>query len=132
MKHSKSKIIAFLILLIIFATPHIIFAQSVFGNFVKCGNDPVANPCGFNDLVILVKDVITGLIEIATLITTGVLAFTGFKLITAGGDEGELKKAKERFKKTIIGYLWILVAWTLVYTIMTVLLKEGNYTNLLG
>ncbi len=130
MKRIYPQIIATLILTVVVLIPYTVSAQ--FGNFIKCGDDPVANPCEFNDLVTLVTDVINGLIKLATLITTGVLAYAGFKMIFSGGDEGAYKDAKEMALKTVKGYLWILVAWTLVYTITNVLLDPNNYTNLLG
>ena len=132
MKRPKTHIIATLLLLAIFVTPQIIFAaDSVFGNFIQCGNID-QHACGYNDLIILFKNVINGLIELATIITTGVLAYAGFTLITSGGDEGAYKKGVEMLKKTVWGYFWVLVAWTLVYTITSVLLNPATTTTLLG
>ncbi|MFZ2049008.1 MAG: hypothetical protein WAV25_01800 [Minisyncoccia bacterium] len=129
MKRIYPQIVATALLSIIVVSPHIVSAQ--FGDFIKCGNEGQPD-CGFQQLVTLVTDVINGLIKLATLITTGVLAYAGFKMIFSGGDESTYKEAKEMALKTVKGYLWILVAWTLVYTITTVLLEPNNYTNLLG
>jgi len=128
MKRIYPQITATLFLAIIVVSPHIVSAQ--FGDFIKCGNEGQPD-CGFEQLVTLVKDVINGLIKLATLITTGVLAYAGFKMIFSGGDEGAYKDAKEMALKTVKGYMWILVAWTLVYTITNVLLDPTKYTQII-
>jgi len=93
---------------------------------IICNNPPVyPDPCGFGSLILLTQNLITDLIILSTLLATAAFAFAGFKLLTSGGDEGSMKQAKEIFKKVVIGYLWILVAWLLVYTITSGLLNQG-------
>jgi len=81
--------------------------------------------CNFGHLITLVQNLITDLIILSTFFATAAFIFAGFKLLTSGGDEGSMKEAKEIFKKVGWGYLWILVAWLLVYTITSGLLEEG-------
>ena len=122
MKRLIPHIFASILLLTIFVTPHIASAQ--LGNFIKCGgSDPGAHACGYNDLIILVQDVISGLVKISTILVAGVLVFAGFKLLTSQGKEGALTDAKEMLWKVLWGYVWVLVAWTLVYTITHTLLN---------
>ncbi len=86
--------------------------------------------CGFNDLILLVNALINNLILLAVLFATAGFAYVGFKLMTAGGDEGAMTAAKASAWSILKGFLWILVAWLLVYTITNGLLAPGY--SLLG
>src|SRR3989344_8175144 len=87
--------------------------------------------CNFNDLVTLAQTLITDLIIISTFLAAIAFAYAGFILLASGGNESKKTEAKEIFKKVLIGYLWILGAWLLVYTITDVLLnKDENYSIL--
>ncbi|MDP3763845.1 MAG: pilin [bacterium] len=106
-------------------------------DLVICGVAPGkdVNPlythaCTFNDLVTLLQNLITDLVIISTFLATAAFAYAGFILLTSGGSEGKKDEAKKIFTKVLIGYLWILGAWLLVYTITSVLLKSGY--SLLG
>src|SRR5688572_29373717 len=81
------------------------------------------DPCKFNHLILLAKNIITDLVILATLAATVGFIFVGFKLMTSGGNPGALSDAKEMFKKVLFGFLWIIAAWVVVYTITSVLLK---------
>jgi len=86
--------------------------------------------CTFGHLILLLQNLITNLIIISTFLATAAFAYAGILLLTSGGNEAAKNKAKEIFMKVLIGYLWILGAWLLVYTITRVLLYEGY--SLLG
>ncbi len=88
-----------------------------------------AGACDFNSLILLAQNLITNLIFLSTIFATAAFAFAGFKLLTSGGNEKAADEAKEIFKKVGLGYLWILVAWLLVYTITSLL---GDGFSLLG
>lgn len=92
--------------------------------------DGGTEPCTFSHLIELAQNLITDLILISTLLATAAFAYAGFILLTSGGNESAKTKAKEIFRKVLIGYLWILGAWLLIYTITSVLLKPGY--SLLG
>lgn len=80
--------------------------------------------CDFNSLIILAQNLITNLILLSTLLAVAAFAYAGFILLTSGGSEDKKNDAKKVFTKVLIGYLWILGAWLLVYTITSVLLDE--------
>ena len=88
------------------------------------------NPCTFGKLIELANTLITDLVLLSTLMAAIVFAWAGFTLLTSGGNPGAKEKAKDMFVKVLKGYLWILFAWLLVYTITSVLLKPGY--SLLG
>ncbi|MEX2013891.1 MAG: hypothetical protein WD896_00870 [Parcubacteria group bacterium] len=91
-----------------------------------------SDPCTFANLIELAQNLISALIIISTFLATAVFAYAGFILLTSGGSETAKNKAKDIFWKVLIGYLWILGAWLLVYTITSVLLKEGFGFSILG
>jgi uncharacterized membrane protein len=86
--------------------------------------DGVTVKCTFSSLITLTQNLITDLILLSTLLATIAFAYAGIILLTSGGSEGKKDRAKEIFFKVLKGYLWILGAWLLVYTISSVLLEE--------
>ncbi|MBX4199135.1 pilin [Candidatus Parcubacteria bacterium] len=93
-------------------------------NLIVC-NGTKADPCTYAKLILLSQNLIQDLVIISTLLATAVFAYAGFKLLTSGGDPGALKEAKSIFMKVVIGYVWILAAWLIVYTITNALLNKG-------
>ena len=81
--------------------------------------------CDYNSLFVLAKALITDLVILSTFLAVAVFAYAGFMMIMSRGSETEYKKAVAMFGKVMWGYVWILAAWLVVYTISTVLLKTG-------
>ena len=93
---------------------------------IVCNSPPdFPEPCGFSHLILLAQNLINDLIVISTFLATAAFAYAGLLLLTSGGSEGQRDKAKDVFKKVLKGYLWILGAWLLVYTITSALLNPG-------
>lgn len=86
--------------------------------------------CDFKALIMLIKVGMQDLVLIATLLAVIVFLLAGIKLLTSGGNEGALKEARSMLWKVVLGYVWILAGWVIVYTITSVLLKSGY--SLLG
>ena len=87
--------------------------------------------CGFPQLIQLAQNLVTDLILVSSLLAGAVFAYAGLKLMTSGGNESVMKEAKAMLWKVLIGYLWILGAWLLIYTISSVLLADG-FSLLIG
>lgn len=85
--------------------------------------------CDFGSLITLLNVLIHDLVVISTLLAGCVFAYAGFILLTSGGNQSALEDAKKIFIKVLKGYLWILAAWVIVYTITNTLLGPG-YTLL--
>jgi len=98
-----------------------LLAQSF--NLIVC--DGVTTPCTFAKLIELARNLINALVILSTFLATAAFAYAGLLLLTSGGSEGQRDKAKDVFKKVLKGYLWILGAWLLVYTITSALLNPG-------
>jgi len=93
-------------------------------NLIVC-DGTTGNECTFSKLIELAQNLINDLIIISILLATAAFAYAGYILLTSGGNETEKTRAKEVFRKVLIGFLWILGAWLLVYTITSVLLNPG-------
>lgn len=94
-------------------------------------NAAYTHECGYADIFILIKHIITDLVLISTLLVVVSLVWAGFKLLTAGGNPGALKDAIGMLGKIVTGYIVILAAWLIVYTLSSTLLKPEFY-DLLG
>jgi hypothetical protein len=84
---------------------------------VTCTGGDDCNFCSFVDMT---NGLIEWLIIIATLLTVLLLAFSGFRLVTSGGDAAALEQAKKIFVSSIIGIMIILAGWTIVDTALKV------------
>ncbi len=79
--------------------------------------------CDFSSLFVLAKVLINDLVILSTFLAVAVFAYAGFKMLMSRGSETEYKKAVAMFGKVMWGYVWILAAWLVVYTISTALLN---------
>ena len=93
-------------------------------NLIVCDGTAL-DPCTFEKLTLLVKALINNLVILSTFLAVVAFAWAGFLLLTSGGNEAGKTKAKKMLGKVLIGYLWILGAWVVVYTVTSVLLKDG-------
>jgi hypothetical protein len=89
----------------------------------------VTDPCGFSHLVLVAQHVIYNLVMISTLLAVVVFIYAGFLLMTSGGNSGKKDEAKKMLMKVLWGYLWILVAWVLIYTITKALVDPKDYPS---
>lgn len=95
------------------------------------GQDPLVSECeGFgctlSDLVGLVQTIINWIIMISAPVAMVMFAYAGILMVTAGGNEGQIKKAQGIFKNVAIGFAIILSAWLIVYTIISAFLGDVN------
>lgn len=88
--------------------------------------------CDFKSLVMLVNVLINNLVIISTLLAVMVFIYAGFILLTSGGNPGARDRAKGMLGKVVVGYLVVLAAWIIVYTITSVLLDPAGNYSLLG
>jgi hypothetical protein len=81
--------------------------------------------CNFEDLIRLVTGVMDVLIMISFVAATIAFIWIGFTLLTSQGDSGAMKKAKDVGMKVVLGLVFVLAGWLIVYTISSVLLNKG-------
>jgi hypothetical protein len=107
--------------LLVFLVPAFTHAQNF--NLIVC--DGVDIPCDFNKLMEMLGNLTNALIALATLVTTIILIYVGFMLVVPSGNVKNMEKAKKMGLSVLKGYLWILGAWLVVYTIFNTLLEDG-------
>jgi hypothetical protein len=113
--------------------------MAVWADLIICGVTPGegVNPnyiheCQFADIFALIGNLITDLVLISTLLAVIAFIYAGFKLLTSQGNPGAMKDAMAMLRKVIIGYVWILAAWLIVYTISKALLGNFDAYSFLG
>lgn len=112
MKQLSQTIIALLIVLV----PSVSGAEQL----VPCeGLD-----CNYCHIVEIVNRIVQWVMIISTLIVVLVLAVAGWRLITSGGDSSAYEGAKKLFYNAVIGVVILLAAWTMIDTMVKILMKE--------
>ena len=84
---------------------------------VTCGNTP-GDPCGFTDLITLVKDLLTYVLVIAAPLASIMFAYAGFIYITSQGNTSKRTKANQIFTNVGIGLFFIAGAWLIVKAVI--------------
>lgn len=129
------KVIFLFLLILVFVTPfEIARAQTVkcfIPNNSKCLIPCNGPDCTFDSFVQLGQNLINFLIVLSIPLTAIAFAWAGFLMVTSAGSEEKIKQGKAIFGKVLIGFIFILSAWLIVYTITTALLNDPkNYTLL--
>ncbi|HVS79598.1 MAG TPA: pilin [Candidatus Paceibacterota bacterium] len=91
--------------------------------------DGVDNPCDFADFEQLAMNLMYYMVYISVPLAAVAFAYAGFLYITSGGNPGQASRARKIFTNVGIGFVVILAAWLLVYTITSALLDTSNYDN---
>lgn len=93
--------------------------------------DGVTKECTFDSFVQLVQNLINYLILLSIPLCAIAFAWAGFLIVTSGGSEERVTQGKAIFGKVLWGFLFVLGAWLIVYTITTgLLLNSSDYTLL--
>lgn len=98
---------------------------------IVCGTATTPSPCEFEHLILLARHLIHDLVILSTFLAMVAFVYAGYVLLTSQGNPGALTKAKHVFTSVLIGYLVVLGAWLLVYTITSALL-DPKFNFLLG
>lgn len=93
---------------------------------VPCGGTGEA-ACQACDVTKLINNVVAWLIVVLSIVAAVLIMIAGFKLVTAGGNDGALKQAKETFTNILIGFAILLAGWLVLDTLMKALLTDQVY-----
>lgn len=111
-KKSLAASASLLILLAIFV-PSFAFAASL----VPCNG--TTTPCNFAAVITLIKNVVNFLLfGLAVPLAAISFAIAGVMILTAGGNTGQVEKAKEIFWNVLWGLIIALSAWLIVKAIL--------------
>lgn len=82
--------------------------------------------CDFDDLLKVAGAIVTFIIALSIPVAAALFIYAGFLYVTAGiGGSGQVTKAKDIFATTLKGFVIILAAWLIVYTIVTALVADS-------
>ena len=87
------------------------------------------NPCGWNDLMALVNNVINFILYFMAIPIAAIMfAYAGFLMVTAGGEAaGARTKAKSIFTNAIIGLILATACWLIIKLILGILGYSGAW-----
>lgn len=115
-------------LLLILILPALSYAQDT--GLVPCGTQDssgkITKMCDFSDAIKLINNIIDWFIGISLSIFTVTLIYGGFQWMTSGENPGKREDAKKILWNTVIGFIFILAAWLIVYTILTVIAPDSK------
>lgn len=97
---------------------------------VNCGN-PGQPACDFTSLVGMLNGIVQWFLTIAASVAALSFAWAGAQILMNPGNEGKLSDAKEMFRKTIWGLVWLLGSWLIIYTVVKTL-APGTALRFLG
>lgn len=86
--------------------------------------DGVDVPCNFKAFVAMFQRILTFLLYLSIPLVVGIILYTGFRYVTAGGDAYKLEEVKKMLIPVAIGIFWVLAAWLVVNTIFKVFLSD--------
>lgn len=116
-------------------------ASAAYGGLVTCDGvvekdaqgrqiDPSQKTCNFNELIKQINHIISWLFGISLSIAIVFLAYGGILYMT--GTEGNITQAKGIFSSVGWGFIIMLSAWLVIYTLLNWLTKPGQgFTSLL-
>ena len=124
--NKKLAYILSLVLLTVLIVPVLSFAAT---GLVPC--DGVIDECKFDDFVEMINGIINWIISIAGVIFTISAIYGGYLYMTSGENPGNKAKAKSMLWSTLIGFVIILAAWVIVYTIVHYLASSSEKSSIL-
>ncbi len=86
--------------------------------------------CNFKAVVATFQRILTFLLYLSIPLVVGIILYTGFKYLTAGGDAYKLEEAKKMLIPVAIGIFWVLAAWLVVNTILKNFISSDTKTEL--
>jgi hypothetical protein len=116
---NKNKIIA---ILLSFFLPIIVLAASTDNGLIPSDTDIAKN--GFGALAGLINNVIQWFLGISVSVAAITFSIAGANMLMHPNQPDEIKKAKEMFRKTVVGMLIVLGAWLIVHTIVKTLVTN--------
>ncbi len=142
-----SKLFIILVLTVIVTAPFFVFAVSKGDpdtSIVTCGYDgahgPIVNgqrtfgelngqldkseQCTFNDFIRVIGGIVNGTMLLISVYAAISFMYAGYAYLTSGGSSEKVSYAKGIFKKVLVGYIIILTAWLIIYTI-----EQAFYTD---
>lgn len=88
------------------------------------GDGIVDNPCQFTHIIELARKIIMGWIIFGIIMATMGFSYAGLLYITAQGASEKISHAHSIFVKTFWGFVFMLSAWLIAYTMEKIFLSD--------
>lgn len=123
--------------LIIALSPLLVLAQAnndsgVMPSLIVCGgksqvldNVSYGEECTFTHLIAFGKAIINLIFYLSVPVALLSFMYVGWLYLSAAGDEGKVKKAKDIFWNVLLGFVFIFAAWLIVHTIVAPFLNKS-------
>lgn len=126
---NSKKIAIFTVLVLVM----VLFTFPVFGFAATDLKPPCSgDDCTFTHFIEFFNQILKFIVIISIPIATAGIAWSGGKILLSAGKPEELTDAKKMFTKILIGFMFILGAWLIVYTISSALVKPEFYNSDFG
>lgn len=87
-------------------------------------------PCEWPQFIALVNELIRFGIYLAVVFATLTIAYAGFRMLTAAGNESQISAAKGMIWNAVLGIIIVMIAWLIVQYILTSIGLNPNYSLL--
>ncbi len=116
------------LVLFVAVAPHALAASIWTGTSCVGTSGGPDKPCSFCDALIVGRNIITFLTEIAVSITTLMIVVGAIQLVIAGGDPGKISDAKRTMGRGLTGLLVVMSAWTLMNALL-IFIARGSASD---
>ena len=114
---------SFFLTILVFTIPLAVFGAD---RLVSCDGPD----CDIDAFIKMINNIINWIIGISITIFAISLIWGGFLYMTSGENPGNKEKAKTIIWSTLKGFVIILVAWVIVYTILNTLVKDPGSNSI--
>ena len=97
-----------------------------------CTERAAGHECGWPEIAALIDQFIKFAFFLASIIATFSIAYAGWLYLTNNGNSGQITKAHSILWNTILGIIFISLAWIIVQFILTTLGVTSDYSLLRG
>lgn len=117
---------ALFIIVVGIIVPHFAFARDLFyiwdGTTCATSGSGPDSPCGLCDALVVGRNIIEDMFKVALVLAVIFIAYGGFVVMTAGGNEKNLSSGKGVITSAFVGLLIALAAWLIINTIFNSLI----------
>ncbi|MEI7810280.1 MAG: hypothetical protein WCI41_01845 [bacterium] len=88
----------------------------------------VSNPCGFDDLLIMINKVIHYVLFVLVVPISAILfAYAGFMIVSSAGNVEKKKKAMSVFWNVGLGLIIAVASWLIISTLLSIIGYDGSW-----
>ncbi len=97
------------------------------GTSCAAGGGGPTEPCTFCDALVVIRNIVTLLFEIAIPLTTVMIVWGALRLMLAAGSEENVRSGRTIITNAVTGLVISLAAWVIVNTILHILTGRVNF-----